>query len=42
MATTNNQPYYGEIYDSKGNLVGFGILGLPWSKTPEKKEKKRG
>lgn len=41
MANANSQPYYGEIYDSRGNLVGFGILGLPWSKTPEK-EKKRG
>ena len=41
MEQKSNQPRYGEIYDSKGNLVGFGILGLPWSKTPEK-EKKRG
>lgn len=41
MSQNNPQPYYGEIYDSKGNLIGFGILGLPWSKT-QKKEKKHG
>lgn len=39
--TNDNLPYYGEIYDSAGNLIGFGILGLPWSKN-SKKEKKRG